>query len=137
MSNQAIIDEVTAKLKALPGAVAYEWDVKRIATTPAFLVGLPDRIAYRTTYNRNSRKLTLTVVVLVGDANTRSSTKKLMDLTEPANPNGFFQLVDSQFVPYSTCDDVTVVDCEPDMWINAGVSYLGAEFTLDIIATGA
>lgn len=137
MTNQAIINEITAKMKAVDGVVAYEWDTKRIATTPAVLVGLPDRVQYRSSYNPRSRKLTLTMVVLVGDANARSSNKKLMEFIENDGERSVFRLVDSQFTDYTTCDDVTVVDCEPDVWLNAGNPYLGAEFTIDVTATGA
>lgn len=134
---QAIIEEIAAKVSAVDGVVAYGWDAERIATTPAVLVGLPERVGYRTTYSRRGKKITLTLVVLVGKANARAAHKKLLAFMENSGDRSVFRLVDSEFTDYTTCDEVTVVDAEPDYWINAGVQYLGAEFTLDVIATGA
>lgn len=134
---QEIIDEITEKLKAIPDSVAYAWDVPRIATTPAILVGLPERVSYRTAYNGRGKKISLTATVLVGMANARASQKNLLELMESTGAQSLFRLVDSQFTTYTTCDDVTVVDCEPDVFRNAGNDYLGAEFSIDVTATGA
>ncbi len=134
---QEIIDEITEKLKAIPDSVAYAWDVPRIATTPAVLVGLPERVGYRTAYNGRGKTINLTVVVLVGMANARSSQKNLLKLMETTGAQSLFRLADSQFTSYTTCDDVTVVDCEPDVFRNAGNDYLGAEFSINVTATGA
>ena len=132
-----ILNEIAAKVRAVDGAVAYEWDNDRIATVPAVLVGLPDRVMYRTVYGPRSKKLTVSLVVLVSRANARSAQKTLLPFIENEGDRSVFRLVDSAFTTYTMCDDVTVVECEPDVWINAGVSYLGAEFTLAVTATGA
>lgn len=136
MTIQAIIEEITGKLSALDSVVAYEWDVKRIASVPAALVGLPERVEYRTTYGRG-KKIRVTAVVLVGDANARASAKALMEFIETSGERSIFRAVDSQYTAYTTCDDVTVVDCEPDHFRVAGNEYLGAEFAIDVTATGA
>lgn len=132
-----ILDEIAAKVRAVPGVVSYEWDVERIATVPAVLVGLPDRAQYRTSYSRRGKKLTISLVVLVSKSNARAAQKKLLPFMENSGPQSVFLLVDSEFTTYATCDDVTVVECTPDIWINAGVPYLGAEFIIDVTATGA
>jgi hypothetical protein len=132
----SILAEITDKVKALPGVVAYEWDNDRIATVPAALVGLPDRTQYRLAYSKYGKKLTVSLVVLVSKANARAAQKTLLPFIESSGDRSIFRVVDSEFTHYSTCDDVTVVECEPDIWINAGVPYLGAEFTLDVTATG-
>lgn len=134
---QSILDEIQGKVSAVDGVVAYAWDVPKITTTPAVLVGLPGRTQYRTSYSRNGKKLTVSMVVLVGKANARAAHKNLLEFMENSGERSVFKLVDSEFTNYTTCDDVTVVDSEPDIWINAGVQYLGAEFTIDVTATGA
>lgn len=134
---QEILDEITGKMSALAGVVAYAWDKGKITTTPAVLVGLPDRTQYRTAYSRRGKKLTVTLVVLVGKANERAAQKNLLPFIENSGERSVFKVLDSEFTTYTTCDDVTVVECEPDIWINAGTHYLGAEFTIDVTATGA
>lgn len=134
---QSILDEISGKMAALDGVVAYAWDAKRIATTPCVMVGLPDRTRYRTSYSRNGKKLTVTMVVLVSEANARAAHKKLLPFLENSGERSVFRVVDSEFTDYETCDDVTVVEAEPDYWINNGVQYLGAEFQIDVTATGA
>jgi len=134
---ETILAEISGKVAAVPGVVAYAWDADKISTTPAVLIGMPDRTQYRTSYSRNGKKLTVTLVVLVGKANARAAHKNLLSFMENSGERSIFRLVDSEFTIYTTCDDVTVVDSEPDVWINAGNSYLGAEFTIDVTATGA
>lgn len=136
-SIRNILDEITDKLAALPGMVSYAWDKSKITTTPAALVGLPDRTQYRTSYSRKGKKLTVTAIVLVGKANERAAQNNLLPFMENDGPLSVFLTLDSEFTDYVTCDDVTVVECEPDVFINAGVHYLGAEFTIDVTATGA
>ncbi len=134
---RAVLDEIAGKMAAIPGVVAYAWDKSKITTTPAVLVGLPDRTQYRTQYSRRGQKLTVTLIVLVGKANDRSAQNNLLPFMENSGPLSVFGAVDSEFTTYTTCDDVTVVECEPDVYINAGTHYLGAEFTIDVTATGA
>lgn len=136
-SIEEIIEEIAGKMAALDGVVAYPWDVKRIATVPAVLVGLPERVGYRTAYSRKGKKVTLSLVVLVSNVDARSAHKKLSAFIDNSGERSVFKVVDSEFTTYTTCDDVTVVDSEPDIWINAGNQYLGAEFTIDVTATGA
>lgn len=133
---QDIINEITAKLKEIPDSVAYEWDVERVATTPAILVGVPERVEYRTSYGRG-KKITITAVVLIGKANARAAAKKLLKFVDNTGPESVFRMIDSQYTDYTTCDDVTVVQAEPDIFVNAGISYLGAEFSIDVTSTGA
>lgn len=133
---RSILDEITDKMSALPGVVAYAWDKSKITTTPAVLVGLPDRAQYRTSYSRRGKRLTVTVIVLVGKADDRAAQNNLLPFMENAGPMSVFLTLDSEFTDYTTCDDVTVVECEPDVFINSGIHYLGAEFTIDVTATG-
>lgn len=137
MTIQASLEEITGKISAMAGVVAYEWDVKRIATTPAVVVGLPERVEYRTAYSGRGKKIRITATLLVGDANARASAKTLTEFIETDGERSFFRAVDSQFTSYTTCDDVTVLSCEPDQFIVAGNTYLGAEFEIDVTATGA
>jgi hypothetical protein len=136
-SIREILEEISDKLARLPGVVAYAWDKSKITTTPAALVGLPDRTRYRTSYSRTGKRLTITAIVLVGKADDRAAQNNLLPFMENSGPMSVFTTLDSEFTDYVTCDDVTVVECEPDVFINAGVHYLGAEFTIDVTATGA
>lgn len=133
---RAIIDEIASKASAPTGVVSYAWDAKRIATVPAVLVGLPEKTTYRTSYSRTGKKIELSLVVLVAEANARSAQNTLLDFLEMDGERSVFRLVDSAFTTYTSCDDVTVVDSEPNYWTAAGVKYLGAEFTIDVTATG-
>lgn len=133
---QSILDEISGKMSALDGVVSYPWDVPRVATTPAVLVGIPERVQYRTAYSRKGKKLTVTLVVLVAKANDRAANKRLNEFIDNAGVRSVFRNVDSEFTAYTTCDDVTVVESEPDIFVNAGTSYLGAEFQIDVTATG-
>jgi hypothetical protein len=134
---ESILDEISGKMAALSGVVAYAWDKGNITTTPAVLVGLPDRVGYRTTYSRKGKSLAITLVVLVGKSNERAAHKNLLPFLENSGERSVFRVIDSAFTTYTTCDDVTVLDGEPGIWVSAGTQYLGAEFTINVTATGA
>lgn len=134
---EEILDEIAGKMAALSGVTAYAWDADRISSTPAVMVGLPERTQYRLSYSPKGKKFTVTLVVLVGKASARGAHKKLLPFIENTGDRSVFRTVDSAFTTYEHCDDVTVVDSESDIWINNAVQFLGAEFTIDVTATGA
>ena len=129
-----VMDALAGALDGVGGLRGYGWPVDTV-TPPAGIVGYPELIAFDATYQRGSDTWTVPVWVVVGKASTRAARDALSAFVAGSGARSVKAALEAG--PYTVLDDVHVVSAEPDLYSLAGVEYLAAKFTVNIIGTGA
>lgn len=118
----------------------YPWNASTV-TPPAAIVDLADKGDYHQTYESPDLPAGMVtfefgVIVLVGNASVRTSGDELSSYISTSGPDSVKVALES-FDYGSTCDVVTVLGFETKVFTFGAVSYLGAEFHLEVGGRGA
>lgn len=125
-----IMDEIAASLTAA-GYRSYSWPVPTL-TPPAAVVVYPDAIDYDLTYRRGCDEISLPVVVVFGRPTDRSTRDLFSNAVR--GDGSIKRMLESS--SYTSCDSVRVTRATTDVASFAGVEYLAAMFTVQVIGSG-
>jgi hypothetical protein len=134
MDVTAVMAEVAAAGRTVAGLTVYEWETP--GRYPAAVVALPERFDPNGTYNRGLAMLEdLPFIVLLGRADSRTSTKLLTDYLADSGTRAVVPKL--QNYAYTKCDVVTVTHVDFDTYTLAAVDLLAATFHLNIAGKGS
>lgn len=134
MNLADVMDEVAARLDTIDGLRCFAQPPGKI-TPPGAFVDYPENIAFDATYGRGSDRMTLPVALLVGKVVDRSARDQLGAYADGSGAKSIKTVLESG--TYTAFDEVTVQRVDFDPVRIAGVDYMAALFTLDIIGPGS
>jgi hypothetical protein len=102
---------------------------------PAAVLAWPEPLAYDDTMARGSDRITLSLFVMVGRFDARTTRDRLSAYLDGSGDTSVKAAVEDG--TYTALDSVRVTQATVDSYTSAGIELLGAEFTLDIIGRGA
>lgn len=128
----AVLTTFTA---ANPGLRVYDYPPPTIVA-PAIVVSYPDRIVYDATYGRGADIIRgVPVIAMVGKATDRTARDRV---AQYANGSGTSSVkVTLEAHAWVSCQEVVITECTFDVVTVAGVDYIAALFSLDIIGLGS
>lgn len=130
MDLEAVMDEVAACMRQVPGLRAHGWPVGKV-TPPAAVVNYPTSADYQV--DGASWRISLPLVIAFGRPNVKQTRNKLAAYLNGSGAASVRQLVDDY--AWTSCDSVTCTDADVDVVAVANVEYLAALFTLDVIGS--
>lgn len=130
MDLAAVMDEVATCMGQVAGLHTYGWPSGKVKP-PAAVVNWPTRVDY--TIDGASWRITLPLVIAFGRPTAPQTRDKLTAYLNGSGPASVRQLVDDY--AWTSCDSVTCPDADVDVVNVAGVDYLAALFTLDVIGS--
>ena len=137
MNLQAVMEEIGDRLDTIEGLRVYRYPPKRI-TPPAAVLAAPETYTYDETYGRGMDRITLPVVLMVGDATDRAAWKNLSVYVDGAGPTSVKTIVETPPTGgYTELDTVRATGVEFDVWTMTGIDYIAAIVSLDIAGKGA
>lgn len=133
MDLDTVMTEIGTALDGISGlriAVAGEKVVP-----PAAWVRWPGSITFDGTYGRGSDSMELDAVVVVGRTVDRSTRKALAAYCKGSGSSSVKAAVDGG--TYTAAHSVTVTGVEFDVVDVAGIDYVAAIFSIDVVGSGA
>lgn len=104
-------------------------------TPPACVIGFPEPITYDSTMARGSDRCTFPVTLIVGRVDARSARDDLSRFLDGSGAASVKQAIDAHRSP--AWHSARVQSAEVAAINIAGTDYLGAEFTVDVVGSGA
>jgi len=138
MNLAAVMQEIADQLDTITGLRVHAFPPDKI-TPPAAITTYPESLDYDSTYGRGSDRLTLPVILVVGKVSARASRADIARFADGSGTASVKTVLESGpgGSGYTTFDSVRVMRAVFDVVTIAGVEYLAATFTLDIIGKGA
>lgn len=112
---------------------AQHYSVRKV-TPPAFLIDLPEEINPHGTYRGGMSTWRVPFSVVVGSHQQESSEMELAEFTDEEGDRSVIRAVEDRL--YTACSSITVVQVVPVVMTFAGVQYLGAMFSTDVVGKG-
>lgn len=135
MNLADIMTEIGEVLNTVAGLRVYDYPPGNIQA-PAAVVSYPDRIEYDVTYGRGVDRIRqLPIIILEGKAIDRSSRDRIARYTNGAGVSSVKALLESH--AWVACEEIVVTECTFDVVTVAGVDYIAAILSLDVIGSGA
>jgi hypothetical protein len=130
----AVMDDLAAALETIPQLRVFPYWADRV-TPPAAVVAWPDPLTYDSTMQRGSDQAELSVLVMVGKVDARSSRDQLARYADGSGTHSVKAAIDGYA---ATAYDVARVSrAEFGVFPVAGVEYLAATFFVDIFGPGS
>lgn len=134
MDLAAVMDEVGDRLDTITGLRVYRYPPDNVQV-PAAVVTYPESYMYDETYGRGTDRMTLPVVVMVGKVSDRKSRDRLAAYVNGSGASSVKAVVEAG--DPTSYDTARVEKAEFDIVQMAGVDYVAATITIDIIGEGA
>lgn len=134
MNLADVMDQIAARADTIDGLRVDGRPVPKVSP-PAAYVAYPTDYTFDATYGRGSDEMTLSLLVVVGRPNDRSTRDALAAYCDGDGPRSIKQVLESG--TYTACDAVAVRTVDFDAISIAGVDYMAALFTLDIAGPGS
>lgn len=134
MNLSAVMDELASSLGVIDGLRAFAFEPGSISP-PSAWVDLPESIDYDATMGRGGDRITLTVRVVVGSIDSRSSRDLLSAYADGSGARSIKETIEA-YTPTSF-GSARVTSVEFGVIPVAGIEYLAAMFNIDIIGQGA
>lgn len=128
-----VMDEVANQLDTIPGLRCFAWPTQGV-NPPQAIVNYPDDYTYDVTAGRGFDRLTLPVVVVVGQATQRTARDTLSAFMNGAGANSVKAVIEAG--AYTAFDAVRVTSVDTDIYTMNGGEYVVAVFQLDIMGQG-
>lgn len=128
-----VMDALGAAVDTIAGVRVFPYWADKI-TPPAAIVSWPD-IDYDTTYARGADRLTVPVSLVVGKVDARSARDDLSRFLDGSGAASVKAAIDGHST--AAWDSARVTRAEVAVISVAGISYLGAEFAVDIVGSGS
>lgn len=103
-------------------------------TPPAAVVAFPDGIEYDTTMARGADRLSVPVHVLVGRVSDRSAANELGLYLSAPGAKSVKAAIEADKTLGGAAQTTCVTDANVEIFTVAGVDYLAATFTADVVA---
>lgn len=134
MNLADVMDEIADALGTIAGLRVTSYSAESISP-PAAWVEWPDGVNFDAAMGRGGDRMTLPVRVAVGKVDARSSRTQLAAYCDGSGPSSIKAAIESRS-PLSY-GSARVTQAEFGVIVVAGVDYLAATFSIDIIGTGA
>lgn len=134
MNIADVMDDLGAALKTIPGLRVFPYTAEDLPA-PAAVVEWPEEINYDATMGRGSDRMSMRVSVVAGGSSTRGARDQLAKYLDGAGSASVKAAIESYDA--SAYDSARVSQALPAVIESAGVQYLGAIFTVDLIGRGA
>lgn len=128
-----VMDEIGTALDTITGLNVFPYWADRVVP-PAAVVAWPDPVTYDSTMARGSDDLTLSVIVLVGRFDARTTRDRMSRYLDGSGAASIKAVLEA--ATYTTLDAIRVATATVDTYTSAGVELLGAEFQLQITGRG-
>lgn len=136
MNLRSIMEEAATLLASLDGInKAYGYPPETVSP-PAAYVSYPQSVDYDATYGRGSDRITNLPISLVVGRVTVETTRDTAAAWASGSGEQSVKLLFEKH-QWISCDDLTISSCTFDVETIAGIPYLVAVFTADIIGGGA
>lgn len=135
----AVMDEVAAVLRGVDGLrQVHEHPIPRAAAAGASaIVSYPEGIEFGVTYGRRfDRIVGLPVTLIVSQVTERKARDRVSTLLDPDADPAVSAVASLEAHTWVSCDDLTVTDADFDSVSLAGVDYLAAVLTCNVIGPG-
>lgn len=137
MNLADVMDDLAAALRRVEGLRVYAYTEQDVSP-PAAVVFWPDTVAYDDAMTRGADTIALPVGVLVGEASSRAARDQLaayLDGSGARSVKAAIEGYDDQATAYHYA---RVATASPGLYRSAaGVDYLSATFTVNIVGRGA
>lgn len=108
-----------------------------VLTPDAVVWSLPEQRDYQGTYNGGMEKQEIELTVCISRSSMRGATQRALEYTDPSGPRSIRAVINSTpGAPYSSCDEVTVIQSTFDTVRFGETDYLGCIFTVEIAGSG-
>lgn len=134
MNLADVMDEIAVALGTISGLRVTAYTAQRI-NPPAAWVEWPDGLDYDAAMGRGSDRMTLPVRVAVGAVDSRSARDQLAAYVDGSGASSVKAAVEAHST--AAYDSARVTSVEFGVIPVAGVEYLAASFSVDIIGKGA
>lgn len=128
------MDALGDALDTIPGLRVAPYWVDRI-TPPTAVVGWPDPLTYDAALRRGGDRVSLPLMVLVGQVDKRTSRDAVAKYADGAGPSSVKRVIEAHET--NAYDSARVESCTFGVIVVAAVEYLAASFTVDIIGNGS
>lgn len=112
---------------------AHHYSVRKLVP-PAFLIDLPEEMNPHGAYQGGLSTWRVPFSVVVGAHQQESSEIELAEFTDEEGPRSVIRAVEDR--AYTACSSITVAQITPVVMTFAGVQYLGALFSSDVVGKG-
>jgi hypothetical protein len=129
-----VMDDLGAALDTIAGLKVFPYWADRISP-PAAVIGWPDPLTYDATAGRGADRLTLPVMVLVGNVDSRTARDRVAGYADGSAAGSVKAAVEAHAA--TAYDSARVMTCEFGVITVAGTEYLAGTFNIDIIGSGA
>ncbi len=134
MNLAKVMDEAAEVLEQVSGLRVFPYPPANI-NAPAGYVSYPRSIDFDQTYGRGTDQFTdLPMVLLAGKATDRSARDTVAGWCAGTGTTSVKQFMEGH--RWVQCDDLTIVTCEFDVEVLAGVGYLAAMFKATVQGPG-
>ena len=134
MNLAAIRAGLKTRLATISGLRTYD-TIPDSFTAPAAIVGMPTLISYDATFNRSHDKLTFPIRVLVTKATDRAAQERLEPYLDGTGSTSIKTAIEGDPTLGGAAALVRVLNAQGlGVYDVAGIPYLGAEFTVEVIA---
>lgn len=133
MNVLKVLDDVAEALRSIEGLRVFAYEAPRIVP-PTAEVEWPESIDFDATMRRGSDRMTVRVRVMVGQSDARSARDELAVYADGSGPRSVKAAVERHEA--QAYGSARVTRCEFGATSVAGVEYLSALFSLDIVGNG-
>lgn len=127
-----VLDDVDGLRKVFPHPVP-----RASATGGTAIVSYPEQVEFGVTYGRRyDRFVGLGIVIVVGTVTERTALDRVSALIDPAGTTSTSAVAALEAHTWQSCDDFTVSDCDFDVITVAGIDYLAAILSANVIGPG-
>lgn len=134
MDLDTVLTELGTQLSTITGLRVYDYPPEDVAV-PAVIVAYPSELTFDETYGRGMDRLSVPVIVVVGKVSERSTRKALVAYCDGSGASSIKAVLESG--TYTSFDDLRVESASFGEMTFGNVSYMAANFTVDIAGQGA
>lgn len=134
MNLDAVAVEIADRLGTIPGLRSYAFPPDSIAP-PAAMLPYPEDVTFDETYGRGADRLTMSVLVAVGEVSDRASRIELAAYCDGTGDRSLKQVLESG--TYTAFHSLRVVGIEFLPVTIGDQEYAGADFELDVFGQGS
>lgn len=132
MNVSDVMEGIAARLRTIPDLVVYDGPAGN-TVTPSAEVSFPDEITYDDTMGPGTARADFMVLVLVAPVAAQAAPETLSGFLNSQGPTSVKEAVESGRTLGGAADSARVVSARPLGITSAGVEYVAAEFTVNVI----
>jgi hypothetical protein len=136
MNLANVMDEIADKLMQFTGVNIFPHPVDEI-TPPGGVLGYPERINYYETYGNGDGDDTyedMPLWMVTDRSDMKDARDQIAKWTDRKGNSSIITFLEKQ--NYMSCDDVQVAEARFDIITIAGIDYMAAMFTLNVVGEG-